>query len=237
MWDMKNILLNIPHSSIGGLFDNEIGGWPQNAYFMNGPVRHLTDWHTDMLFSMPSNNKVVPVVFPYSRFVCDVERLEDDPLEKNGQCIVYEEYAGFKRRIDGRIKTKLLQMRRDYLALLSSHILEDNQTVLVDCHSFSDPKKEFADICVGFNDDFSYSGDVINVVVGEFQKSGYRVAVNHPYSNSITPTKEKIYKSIMIEVNKRVYMNEEVMLLESNARQWMRWYGCLERIYNQLLTI
>lgn len=39
----------------------------------------------------------------------------------------------------------------------------------------------------------------------------------------------------MIEVNKRIYMDNNTLLLNKNARQWMRWYGCLERIYRKLL--
>ena len=37
------------------------------------------------------------MVFPYSRFVCDAERLENDPLEEKGQGIIYKEYDGHKR--------------------------------------------------------------------------------------------------------------------------------------------
>lgn len=61
--------------------------------------------------------------------------------------------------------------------------------------------------------------------------------LNYPYSNSLTPISndEANYKSIMIEVNKKVYMDEETLMLNPNARQWMRWYGCLDEIYSALL--
>lgn len=49
---MGNIILNIPHSSINGIFDKEIGGWHENPFFINGPVREHTDWFTDMLFTI-----------------------------------------------------------------------------------------------------------------------------------------------------------------------------------------
>ena len=45
---MGNIVLNIPHSSINGIFDEEIGGWYENPFFINGPVRDHTDWYTDI---------------------------------------------------------------------------------------------------------------------------------------------------------------------------------------------
>ena len=69
-----------------------------------------------------------------------------------------------------------------------------------------------------------------------FEKSGYRVALNNPYSGSITPPADFPYKSVMIEINKRVYMDEDLILLHRNSRQWMRWFGCLNRIYNALLN-
>ena len=234
---MKNIVLNIPHSSIAGIFDKEIGGWPRNAFFVNGPVKELTDWYTDMLFSLPSIDKIIPVVFNYSRFVCDVERLDNDPLEDIGQGIIYTNYGGYARSIDNSVRDKLFQMRKDYLSKLSDKILDNGKTLLIDCHSFSSISPESPDICIGFNDDFSYSGDAVNVLLDEFKKSNYTVAINHPYSNSITPTKEKEYKSVMIEVNKRVYMNESIFLLNTSSLQWIRWYGCMERIYNHLLSI
>ena len=92
----KKIVLNIPHSSVAAIFDNKIGRWPPNAFFINECVNKMTDWWTDMLFDV---KEVIShkVVFPYSRFVCDVERLENDPMEENGQGIIYTHINGFER--------------------------------------------------------------------------------------------------------------------------------------------
>jgi len=38
----------------------------------------MTDWFTDRLFQHPA---AWPLVFPWSRLVCDVERLFDDSME------------------------------------------------------------------------------------------------------------------------------------------------------------
>lgn len=234
---MENIVLNIPHSSIAGIFDKEIGGWPRNAFFVNGPIKNHTDWYTDMLFSAPSMEKVISVVFNYSRFVCDVERLDNDPLEEIGQGIIYTNYGGFTRSVNDGMKKRLLQIRKDYLSKLSDKILDNGRTLLIDCHSFNNTDCGQPDICIGFNDDFSYSENVVNILLEEFKKSGYTVAINSPYSNSITPTTLKDYRSVMIEVNKRVYMDESLFILNNSSLQWTRWYGCLERIYHNLLAI
>ncbi|MCI6239358.1 MAG: N-formylglutamate amidohydrolase, partial [Lachnospiraceae bacterium] len=79
---IDNIVLNIPHSS------SEFPGTAKDGW-ENGIDEHIqrwTDWGTDRLFGMASSMdpRIHPVTFPWSRFFCDVERLENDPLEKIG---------------------------------------------------------------------------------------------------------------------------------------------------------
>ena len=69
----------------------------------------------------------------------------------------------------------------------------------------------------------------------QFEKSNYKVAVNRPYSYSLSPETGFIYKSLMIEVNKRVYMTR-IGTLNPNSRQWMRWFGCINRIWDVKTT-
>lgn len=78
---IDSIVLNIPHSS------SEFPGTAKDGW-ENGIDEHIqrwTDWGTDRLFGMASSMdpRIHPVTFPWSRFFCDVERLENDPLEKN----------------------------------------------------------------------------------------------------------------------------------------------------------
>ena len=234
---MGNIVLNIPHSSINGIFDEEIGGWYENPFFINGPVRDLTDWYTDMLFSINGIENVTPVVFNYSRFVCDVERIENDPMEKEGQGIIYSYYGGYVRRLRPENKEKILKLREDHLSRIAENISDDGSTVLIDCHSFTQMNGDAPDICIGFNDDFSYDERIVDLLLNEFNFSGYSTALNRPYANTLTPVKDKEYKSVMIEVNKRIYMDVGTLLLNSNPRRWMRWYGCLGRIYRGILAM
>ena len=225
---MRNIILNIPHSSINGVFDDNIGGWEKNPFFINDCVHELTDWYTDFLFKT-QNPMVKSVVFPYSRFVCDVERLENDEMESQGQGIIYTHYKGYER---GEVNEKLLfELREKHHNELVKDIKEND--VIIDCHSFTS-KLHNCDICIGFNNDFSYDKDIVDIIINEFTKSSYSVAVNEPFSNSITPKTDVNYKSIMIEVNKKVYMNETTLKLNYNPRQWMRWFGCMERIYHKI---
>ena len=63
---------------------------------------------------------------------------------------------------------------------------------------------------------------------------GYSVAFNAPYSKSMAPKIDFEYKSLVIGVNKRIYMNEELLILENNVIKWMRWKGCLRKIYQRV---
>lgn len=231
----RNIVLNIPHASINGVFDPKYGGWPCNQYFVNNCLNKWTDWYTDFLFSTLSEQKdVSTVVFPYSRFVCDAERLENDPLEKIGQGIIYKEY-GYHKRNDMNEKQikETMRLWEQHQKSLKKHIKSPN-TVLIDCHSFPSDLSD-CDICIGHNDDWSYNGKIVNSIVKIFKGMGYTVEINKPFSNSITPQMPFPYTSLMIEVNKRVYMNERTLRLEYSALKWMRWSGTLRKIYEFLM--
>lgn len=231
----RNIVLNIPHASINGVFDPQYGGWPCNQYFVNNCLNKLTDWYTDFLFSTLSEQKgVSTVVFPYSRFVCDAERLENDPLEKEGQGIIYTEYGFHKRNSMNKKQIKnTMRLWKKHQKLLKKEIKNQN-TVLIDCHSFPSEMSD-CDICIGYNDDWSYNEKIVNGIVDIFKSMGYSVEINKPYSNSITPKKTFHYTSVLIEVNKHVYMNEKTLKLEYEPRKWMRWAGTLKKIYEFLM--
>ena len=229
-----NIVLNIPHSSVNGLFDRDIGKWQRNALFINDCVNKWTDWYTDMLFST-DNPHVNQVVFPYSRFVCDAERLVEDPFEEIGQGIIYTYYEDYKRGyLSDKGRETLMNLWRKHQSRLVDS-MDGKGSVIIDCHSFPS-KLGDCDICIGHNNDWSYDERLVSMVVDEFMKNGYTVKVNEPYGNSITPKANFQYKSLMIEVNKRVYMNEKEMSLLSNPRQWNRWFGVMERIYRIILN-
>ena len=231
---MSKIVLNIPHSSTVGVFDNVYGRWPRNQYFYNNHVLSLTDLHTDYLFST-QNEEVRQVIFPLSRFVCDVERLENDPLEKDGMGILYTQCGNFKRgELTESAENDIMAIRRMHFESIDYEL--DDNGLIIDCHSFSSADNEECDICIGYNDYESYDEHIVRIISDEFKASGYKVNFNKPYSNSITPDlKGKKYKSVMIEVNKKVYMDKRTYRLHEEPKQWMRWFGCLDRIYNRII--
>ena len=68
------------------------------------------------------------------------------------------------------------------------------------------------DICIGFNDDSTCPNRVtIGDIIHHFVSLGYKVGVNHPFSNSKTFLVPEEYHSVMIEVNKKRYMDEHTL--------------------------
>lgn len=232
---MKNIVLNIPHSSINGIFDSKWGGWAYNPHFVNDCVNRWTDWYTDFLFlGLSRLEKVQTAVFPYSRFVCDAERLVNDKLEEKGQGIIYTEFDGYKRgSITQKQRKRLMRLWKRHQDILKE-MIKDSDTVLIDCHSFPSDLYD-CDICIGYNDDWSYDEHMVKGIVKIFKDRGYKVEINKPFTNSMSPKMPFQYKSILIEVNKRVYMNERTMQLQQDSAKWIRWEGTLKQIHEFLM--
>ena len=230
MTDINKIVLNIPHASINGIF-GPYGKWPNNPHFINECVNRWTDWYTDFLFTT-ANKHVVSIIFPYSRFVCDAERLDNDPMEAIGQGILYRHFDGYNRRpLSTQESDFLYGQRAQHLNAVKNQLTP--HSLLIDCHSFPADLYD-CDICIGHNEDETYDERLVNLVKRQFENYGYKVAVNQPYTNSLAPKTGFTYKSLMIEVNKRVYLYGSNNLIP-NSRQWMRWFGCLDKIYNAIL--
>ena len=208
----KRIVLNEPHASIEGLYDNQLSFWNIDDWFINELVLKWTDWHTDYLFHGFKNECVRIVRFPYSRFIVDAERLLNDPLEEVGQGILYRQFEGYSRSIPHDMEKVLLNLWHDHQKKLRNNLCAD--ALLLDCHSFPSEMSDI-DICIGYNQDWSkpYT-DTIELAVNLFEENGYKVGINEPYSNSETPDCLFIYQSMMLEINKKVYMEDGSLRLK-----------------------
>ena len=213
-----NMLLHIPHSSTSFPEDS-----CHNFMDLNQDERLLIDYYTDELF-VPSKEtkRISSIVFPFCRFYCDVERLINDPLEKEGLGISYSrrvvgQHGKTVRSFGG--KTDSFMMYADYHAEVSKMIKDlDGRRLLIDCHSFSylpnllNSNPPDIDICIGYNNDETCPNKVvIGNIVRHFGTLGYKVGINEPFSNSKTFSVPVKYHSVMIEVNKRLYMNEQTL--------------------------
>lgn len=224
------IILNIPHASPSFLFGKE--KWGKG---IEGHVQRWTDWYTDELFAGCARDmagKVLPVIYPYSRFFCDVERLENDPLEAIGQGIVYTDFEGVKRTLSEEDMTRILRSYAAYMDMLKGE-LRGSCDLLIDCHSFPADLSE-TEVCIGFNTDWSKPDDgFIGMVADHFKNAGYSVGLNEPYSNAISPAMGFGYKSIMIELNKATYMNGNT--LDDDKAEELQ--GVIRELYEKILGL
>lgn len=213
----RNIILHIPHSSTS---------FPKDSLHsfkdLDDEERLLIDYYTDELFKPAEPTKQVSsMVFPYCRLYCDVERLINDPLEAVGLGITYH------RSIDGMgdqtrsfsTMESAFNLYADFHAEVSKRMVcRGDNLLLIDCHSFSNRPNLLnsnppdIDICIGYNDDETCPDRaVIDGVVQHFKSLGYKVGINEPFSNSKTFPVLVPYHSMMIEVNKRLYMDEQTL--------------------------
>jgi len=206
---IKNLLLHVPHSS---------KDFPNGHTFedLNEAERLLIDYYTDELF-VPQDKYpwIESIIFKKCRLYCDVERLPHDPLERNGLGIVYHR----KEEKNPPFCDDVYKAKLDYIShsnTVTSKLLRMSpRTLLIDCHSFSSqptllvPNPSNVDICIGFNEDWSKPTEhTIDTVLQYFDGLGYKVGVNTPFSNSKTFEVPVDYHSLMLEVNKRLYMDE-----------------------------
>ena len=215
-----SILLHVPHSSTA---------FPDgcNVCFedLDKEERLLIDYYTDELFVPDGeHNGIDSIVFPYCRLYCDVERLINDPLEKAGLGISYSRWVAVDQDSQ-RLRSfstlhSAFRLYADFHTEASLRLLDMRGSVLlVDCHSFSSipnllnqNSPSYIDICIGYNEDETCpSKDVIDNIVQHFKSCGYRVGINIPFSNSKTFSVPTEYHTVMIEVNKKLYMNEDTL--------------------------
>ena len=208
----NRIVLNEPHASIEGLYDDQLSGWCIDERFVNEVVFRLTDWHTDYLFHGFKRPNIRTVRFPFSRFIVDAERLWDDPMEDLGQGIIYRHFDGYRRQVQPVSEAKLLRLWEDHQRKLKRNLCEG--ALLLDCHSFPEDIGD-VDVCIGFNEDWSKpSKELLEYAVNLFEDNGYSVGINYPYSNSEAPVCPFTYQSMMLEVNKRVYLEHRSAYLK-----------------------
>ena len=226
---MDRIVLNIPHASL--TFPFGTCGWEDG---IQREVTRWTDWYTDWLFSSVSriDARIIHVTYPFSRFFCDAERLEEDPLEAVGKGIVYRRFGALERTLSEQDLELAMESYREHRDRLRA-ALSPGGSLLVDCHSFPSDLSS-VDVCIGVNDGWSRpEEELLSRTAEHFTSCGYRTAINEPYSNSISPETGFVYWSVMIEINKRCYMNADVELDIKKAPAMRR---CIESWLLSLLS-
>lgn len=190
-----------------------------------------TDWFTDELFGLDLPGVTV-VKSRLARLDCDVERLEDES-DRLANFVRIADDEGLRKSVEGNAARRngfLAEWYRYRAEVLAA--AADGATLIVDCHSFPSDLAPDVDICIGFNEDGSRPDEeTLGLVARIFRDAGYSVAFNRPYANALAPA-GYVGHSLMIEVNKRTYMDEHT-LGKSDG------FECLQRtvrqVYEELL--
>ena len=220
---MKKLVLHIPHSS------TEIpilDGYVSSQEKIQQEILKLTDWYTDDLFDSNLDEKIIA---PFSRIFCDVERFSDDELEimsKFGMGALYEKFDDGEtlRIVTQKLREEVLNKfywshHNKFTAIVKKQLDDTDSCLIVDCHSFpSAPLTralsqilERPDFNIG-TDSFHTPKSIIDASIDYFESKGLSLGIDTPYSGSIVPMeyyqKESKVISIMLEVNRRLYLNE-----------------------------
>jgi N-formylglutamate amidohydrolase len=186
----------------------------------------MTDCFTDEIFALAG---VTMVRFPFSRLVVDVERFPDDteePMSRVGMGMIYTRTASgrkLRRTLQPHESRNLVSTYEAHHDALSTEVRRElarsGNALIVDCHSFpsqplpcdSDQSVPRPDFCIG-TDPFHTPTALVRSIALELRKMRYVVGINRPYTGALVPLpfyrKDRRVKSIMIEVNRHLYMDE-----------------------------
>jgi N-formylglutamate deformylase len=222
------VVLHIPHSSREIPTDERQAIHLDDAALDTDLLR-MTDSFADELFPA-TPVEADRIIFPLSRLVCDVERFpsdEDEPLAARGMGAIYIRTSkGNVLRAEPDAANRQALLGRWYWPhharlerAVNDVVTQSGTCLIVDCHSFAsvalpyelDRTSERADICVG-TDPFHTPPAVRDAIVQAAQREGYSVAVDVPFAGALVPLsaygKDRRVVSVMIEVNRRLYMDE-----------------------------
>lgn len=133
-------------------------------------------------------------------------------MEAIGQGIIYRHFGNHVRMVPASAEERLLRLWHWHQKRLKDALCEG--AILLDCHLFPSDMGD-VDICIGYNEDWSKPAkSTLELVVNLFEENGYKVGFNEPFSNSETPDCPFRYQSMMLEINKRVYMEEDSLHLK-----------------------
>jgi N-formylglutamate deformylase len=236
------MILHIPHSSTDTL----------NYAIHNKEleVLRMTDHFTGDLYTCKNATRVV---FGVSRLICDVERFEHDDQEimsHYGMGVCYTQNAEGQKLRDVSPDERHYIVEHYYRPhhqrltdAVDIELSKGDSALIIDCHSFPDTayyfnqdfEKKRTDICIG-TDKFHTPKVLLEITKKFFLSKGYTVSVDYPYFGTIVPLKhykkDKRVSSIMIEVNRKLYMDEDGFKTEHYDDLKVELNELLIRIYD-----
>jgi len=245
------LIANIPHSSvhIPSLFRQSI---LLSHNDLKQELLLMTDRYTDELFYCVHELGGVSILYNYSRLAFDPERFEDDDKEvmaSRGMGVIYEKTSSGKnlrnRPSPEEREHLLATYYRPYHRALQIEV-EDllsqfDRCLILDCHSFPsrplpyelDQNPFRPDVCLG-TDSFHTPEQLTHDIQRFLSDKGLSSMINRPFSGTYVPLKfygsDNRVMSIMIEVNRSLYMDEET------GARLPGFYG-VRNIFTDLVTM
>jgi N-formylglutamate amidohydrolase len=184
----------------------------------------MTDSYTDELFACELADHLT---FPVSRLLVDPERFEsdaDEPMAARGMGAVHEKTHDGRPLKSASARQQLIDElytphHQQFNTRVRGMLDKYDSALIVDCHSFPstpllcdlDQTPDRPDICIG-TVPFHTPEALLTLAQQLFTDHGYSVLVDRPYSGSIVPSEFRLteprVQSIMIEVNRNLYMDE-----------------------------
>jgi N-formylglutamate deformylase len=224
----KIAVLHVPHSS-RFIPSDERAFILLNDDALETELLRMTDAYTDELFPL-TPLEASRVIFPASRLVCDVERFssdENEPLSKRGMGAIYTRTSA-----GGPLREPPSAARRQYILdrwywphhlrverRANEIIAKADTCLIIDCHSFSsvalpyelDQSGTRPDLCIG-TDHFHTPASLRDAILAHAKDLRFSVLVDRPFAGSLVPIaayrRDQRVSSVMIEINRRLYMDE-----------------------------
>lgn len=194
---------------------------------INYELLHMTDLYTDDLFNIGGTKQVKGKV---SRLICDYERFlcdDDEIMAERGMGVCYTSSSNLTplKKVSPTHREEIINSyylpHQDEVEMsVATALSKYHKAFIIDGHSFSskpliyeDDRSFFRpDICIG-TDSYHTSSDALSYFISSFESLGFRVDINSPYRGTFVPLiyykKDRRVESIMIEVNRSLYINED----------------------------
>lgn len=214
------LILHVPHASTHIPFTD--GYLDEKTTALE--IQLLTDWYTDELFG---NKRDTIIQANFSRVFCDVERFSQDeiePMSAKGMGVVYThcDDGTLLRNLTSELRGSILKGYYDPHHQRLNDVVDESvkcigNAKIIDCHSYPDvplmrdidqtrPRPDFN---IGI-DAFHTPKTWIELSKNFFEKHGYSLGINWPYSGTMVPTKafnsNPNVHSIMLEINRKLYL-------------------------------
>lgn len=222
----RNIVIHIPHSS-DNIPEEVMNQFILSASELDYEILRMTDHYTNELFDLLCATRLV---YPFSRLVADPERFREDslePMSARGMGAVYVKTAdgsnlrslSAESKRESNLQNYYDSHHREFTSHVNSALSQHGSCLIIDAHSFpssplpcdmnQDPNRP--SICIG-TDSFHTSSEYAEQAVEIFRRAGWITKQNDPYMGAIVPNtfykKTSAVSSIMVEVNKKLYMDE-----------------------------